>query len=206
MPLLDRRFARAVGCEAVRLSALLQLKRGNARDSIQVALQLVQSSHQVEVQHFGYTVLQHVVGRRSSTCICTTKKVSHSVFICTQLEVLCILLLGHSSTALQVGARWEEFTAEEHTQLASTSFALLTQGALLGSIAHYRQHTQKRYVTMTSCWHGLYAQLQGKPAPNDPFPSSDCITAQMTYMLKLDSCMMYMYEPHVHTMQANLAV
>ncbi|KAL3150212.1 hypothetical protein ABBQ32_000071 [Trebouxia sp. C0010 RCD-2024] len=27
----------------------------------------------------------------------------------------------------QVGARWEEFTAEEHTQLASTSFGLLTQ-------------------------------------------------------------------------------
>lgn len=32
------------------------------------------------------------------------------------------------SCAPQVGARWEEFTAEEHTQLASTSFALLAQG------------------------------------------------------------------------------
>lgn len=63
-----------------------QLKRADARNSIQVALQLVQTSHQVEVQHFGYTVLQHLVG-----------------------------------------ARWDEFTAEEHTQLASTSFGLLRQ-------------------------------------------------------------------------------
>ena len=39
----------------------LQLKRGEARSSVQVALQLVQHAHPIEVQHFGYTVLQHVV-------------------------------------------------------------------------------------------------------------------------------------------------
>lgn len=70
--------------KAVELSE--QLKRGEAHISVQVALQLVQSSHQVEVQHFGYTVLQHVVG-----------------------------------------VRWDEFTADEHTQLAATVFSLLRQ-------------------------------------------------------------------------------
>ena len=44
----------------------MQLKRGEPHSAVQVALQLVQSSHQVEVQHFGYTVLQHVV--RASGC------------------------------------------------------------------------------------------------------------------------------------------
>lgn len=56
--------------DAEHLFGLLQLKRGDARNSIQVALQLVQSGQQVEVQHFGYTILQHVVGHSSCACIC----------------------------------------------------------------------------------------------------------------------------------------
>lgn len=43
------------------ISRALQLKRGDPRTSAQVALQLVQNSYPVEVEHFGYTVLQHVV-------------------------------------------------------------------------------------------------------------------------------------------------
>lgn len=70
--------------QAIQLAE--QLKRGDPRHSTQVALQLVQQTHPVEVQHFGYTVLQHVVG-----------------------------------------IRWSDFTAQEHTQLASTVFSLLRQ-------------------------------------------------------------------------------
>lgn len=48
--------------------------------------------------------------------------------VCAQASMFLVYTL---SCAPQVGARWEEFTAEEHTQLASTSFGLLTQGLLL---------------------------------------------------------------------------
>ena len=54
----------------------LQLKRGEPRSSVQIALQLVQSSYPVEVEHFGYTVLQHVVSLAlhcANLLSCTTR-------------------------------------------------------------------------------------------------------------------------------------
>ena len=89
----------------------MQLKRGDPRSSAQIALQLVQNSYPVEVEHFGYNVLQHVVGL--------------SLLWDRSRHVACRL---HTAPTAQVAARWDKFSEPEHTQLASTAFSLLRQG------------------------------------------------------------------------------
>lgn len=94
------------------LLTAMQLKRGDPRSSAQIALQLVQNSYPVEVEHFGYNVLQHVV-----RLFGTWQRSRH------------VGSEPHAVLIAQVAARWDKFSEPEHTQLASTAFSLLRQGA-----------------------------------------------------------------------------
>ena len=72
----------------------------------------MQHSYPIEVEHFGYTVLQHVVS-------CTADDLLLRAAEDPVLDTWCFA---------QVAVQWDKFSDEEHTQLASTAFSLLRKG------------------------------------------------------------------------------
>lgn len=117
----------------------LQLKSGELRSSASVGAELIKTQQPIEVQVLGYGLLQHLVSAawlfalhhphgkprlfpaRASPRPPGSTAHAHSVHP------------GHQGTqpsphALQVGNRWEEFTAEEQSQLATLSYAMLKEG------------------------------------------------------------------------------
>ena len=83
-----------------------------------LATNLVASGNPLEVQHFGYQLLQSLVRTHRLPVPCV-----HPMHVPSQGLLEASVLHG------QVTSRWERFTAEEHAQLAGLAFSLFQQGA-----------------------------------------------------------------------------
>ena len=102
------------------LAPLPQLKQGEIHASTEVAAELAAPSSPMEVQHFGYALLQHLVRSPDEAMpphgVHTGSRSSPPV-----KPALCAM-------TLQVGTRWAEYSEQEHAQLASLAFDMLTRG------------------------------------------------------------------------------
>ena len=88
------------------------------------------SGNPLEVQHFGYQLLQSLVWmpcRAAITLSMQTPSQNNNPG-----SRSCRLSMVHG----QVTSRWERFTAEEHAQLAGLAFSLFQQGALRCAFPH----------------------------------------------------------------------
>lgn len=177
-----------MGATQSHLPWSLQLKRGDARNSIQVALQLVQSGHQIEVQHFGYTILQHVVGHPSCACMCILTCASdnriimhtahpaypssHHMLHNSTSVLYCRWVHGGRSFQLRSIHSWPlHHLACSPRVCCSTGLACCYVHKLALSHDH-----------AIDCSHALYIKLQNKPAFSNPILSSGCDTARKRHM------------------------
>lgn len=93
-----------------------QLRQGEIHASTEVAAELAAPGGPMEVQLFGYALLQHLVRRH-----CATKMISLPLL---RPEIFA----RQARVMLQVGNRWAEYSAQEHAQLASLALDMLNRG------------------------------------------------------------------------------
>jgi hypothetical protein len=112
-------------------AAGLQLKTGEVHASASVATELLKLAQPPELQVLGYTLLQHLVS------LSPPGSMQHSLLLQEGGSDGCLLHTVCLPTAqgccrslvVQVGNRWEEFSAEEHSQLGTLAYNMLQQGA-----------------------------------------------------------------------------
>jgi hypothetical protein len=117
----------------------VQLKAGEVHASAAVATELLKQAGP-ELQVLGYTLLQHLVSgtpaailqRKMHACLsCVLRGCCHmpvALQLRLQLLISVLRVVLPLLAAAQVGNRWEEFSQEEHTQLATLAYNMLKQG------------------------------------------------------------------------------
>lgn len=111
-----------------------QLKAGEVHASAAVATELLQTHQSAELQVLGYTLLQHLVrgseqgrdGGASRACMRAGAGADRALPVAAASSAAAGRS-PHLGTP-QVGNRWDEFSAEEHSQLATLAYNKLRQG------------------------------------------------------------------------------
>lgn len=146
--------------------------------SAAVATELVKPHQPAELQVLGYTLLQHLV-RGGCRPGCRSHQDRHACQPppgalesrqhcrrCSALTRAYAPSIAAHRLPVQVGNRWDEFSADEHSQLATLSYNMLQQGestnhVVAATVGEGARSPMSMNLVMLACC----AAVAGRPPP-----------------------------------------